>query len=329
MKKLLLTGVAFTALFAGPATAADQAAPVYRRPVAVAAVPYSWTGFYFGGNVGLGASRKDLTSTSAGTGTSAIAVLTPITAFIANANAAAVPASFNTRASGFLGGAQIGYNWQMAGPWVVGVEADFQGTDIRGSDNRQGAATAFVLPNLIPGLPLFPLSTSSQATAQQKLDWLGTVRARLGFTTWDNRMLVYATGGLAYGKVEASESYSLQGCFIIACAPNAALAGLGLIAGPTGATGSASTTRVGWTAGAGMEWMINPQWSVKTEYLHYDLGTETFALSPSTFTILPVIPALNLRAIVNTTSSVRTEGDIIRIGVNYKFGNYATAGVYK
>lgn len=168
MKKLLLTGVAFTALFAGPATAADQAAPVYRRPVAVAAVPYSWTGFYFGGNVGLGASRKDLTSTSAGTGTSAIAVLTPITAFIANANAAAVPASFNTRASGFLGGAQIGYNWQMAGPWVVGVEADFQGTDIRGSDNRQGAATAFVLPESNTGSS--PVSSEHQLSGDSSTE---------------------------------------------------------------------------------------------------------------------------------------------------------------
>src|SRR5271169_6641064 len=127
MKKLLLVSVSGLALScmvaSGSALAADMTRPVLRRPV-VAAVPYSWTGFYFGGNVGLGAeSRNDFTSTSAGTGTG------PITTFIATANAAAVPTSFNTRSSGFLGGAQIGYNWQMAGPWVIGVEADFQGTD--------------------------------------------------------------------------------------------------------------------------------------------------------------------------------------------------------
>jgi outer membrane immunogenic protein len=136
-------------------------------------------------------------------------------------------------------------------------------------------------------------------------------------------MLVYATGGLAYGKAEASENYSLQGCFLLICAPGP-IAGL-FSTGPTGATGSASTTRVGWTAGAGMEWMINPQWSVMTEYLHYDLGTESFVLSPSTFTILGTF-----RATVNTTTSVRFEGDIVRIGLNYKFGNYAAVGgVYK
>src|SRR6516225_10388979 len=60
MRKLLLGGIALAALVAGPATAADLARPVYRRPVVVAAPVYTWTGFYVGGNVGYAWSHASL-----------------------------------------------------------------------------------------------------------------------------------------------------------------------------------------------------------------------------------------------------------------------------
>jgi outer membrane immunogenic protein len=128
-------------------------------------------------------------------------------------------------------------------------------------------------------------------------------------------MLVYATGGLAYGEVKSSASYSLQGCLVLICAPGT-IASL-FSTGPTPAAGSTSSTRVGWTAGAGMEWMIDPRWSVKAEYLYYDLGTATYGLSPSTFTVLGVFSST-----VNTTASAKFAGSIARVGLNYRFSYY-------
>jgi outer membrane immunogenic protein len=134
---------------------------------------------------------------------------------------------------------------------------------------------------------------------------LGTLRARLGFVPFDSHILFYATGGLAYGHVESSTTYSQSGCLFFGCAS------------PTGATGSASSERVGWTAGGGIEYAVTPNWSFKTEYLYYDLGTMSYALSPSTFTF-PGFGGLH-SAITNTTASARFDGSIVRAGVNYRF----------
>jgi outer membrane immunogenic protein len=91
-----------------PATAADLPPPVYRAPTAApiyAPAPFSWSGFYVGGNLGWGWSDGDGTFTITGLG--------------------AVPVSGN--GDGFLGGGQIGYNSQM-GQVVFGVETDIQGS---------------------------------------------------------------------------------------------------------------------------------------------------------------------------------------------------------
>ncbi|WP_249153093.1 outer membrane protein [Bradyrhizobium sp. AUGA SZCCT0240] len=81
-------------------------------------------------------------------------------------------------------------------------------------------------------------------TANYKLDWFGTVRGRVGFVPTE-RVLLYATGGLAYGHLLAS-------------APLIPL--------------SWGSTRAGWTVGAGAEAAIDRNWSVKLEYLYMDLG---------------------------------------------------------
>src|SRR4029077_6535377 len=136
---------------------------------------------------------------------------------------------------------------------------------------RQGAAIGNFAPFGGPGVPL---SVMTLATAEQKLDSFGTLRARLGFVPWDSRLLVYGTGGLAYGHVESSAAYAQTGCLFFVCGS------------PTGAAGSASTERVGWTAGGGFEYALAQHWSVKAEYLYYDLGTMSYALSPSSFSFV-------------------------------------------
>jgi outer membrane immunogenic protein len=139
MKKLLLAGVAFTALFAGSAFAADLTRPAYR-----AAPPpppmYSWTGLYWGVNVGYSWGRDKNTWTLNGVGTLVE----------------------SQKMDGVIGGFQSGYNYQF-GQWVLGLETDIQ------ASGQKGSSTYF-----IPGLP------GTTITAEHKLPWFGTSRTRLG-----------------------------------------------------------------------------------------------------------------------------------------------------
>ena len=104
-----------------------------------------------------------------------------------------------TSLDGIVGGGQIGYNWQMQRA-VFGLEADIQGTDEKGSRaftcplNTCTPPVGGFLALVIPG-PAVPV------TLNQKIDWFGTVRGRIGYLA-DPKLLLYVTGGLAYGDVE-------------------------------------------------------------------------------------------------------------------------------
>ena len=117
----------------------------------------------------------------------------------------------------------------------------------------------------------------------QKIDWFGTVRGRVGILATP-KVLLYATGGLAYGEVNSSET----------------------IATPVPSAFSASKTNVGWTVGVGIEGVISGNWTAKLEYLYVDLGTVSGSFTlPGTD-----ISYYNSRIIDN----------VLRAGVNYKFG---------
>jgi outer membrane immunogenic protein len=146
-----------------------------------------------------------------------------------------LPLAGRANVNGFIGGGQAGYNWQR-GTWLLGIEADFQGSDERGSGDVCTVA----------GCP----AGSTAFTANYKLDWFGTVRGRVGFLPAE-RVLLYATGGLAYGHFAAD-------------APLLPL--------------SWGSTRAGWTVGGGVEAAIDHNWSVKLEYLYMDLETSVAAL---------------------------------------------------
>src|SRR5262249_54451845 len=130
-----------------PAVAADLSRPVYKAPppVTVPAQVYSWTGFYIGGHAGAGWS---------GDNDQSVAVPGAIAPVTLGGNSDA----------GFVGGGQLGYNWQFAPNWLVGIEGDVSWADISNS----GAAT-------VPG---------ATVTMSQDLNWLASVRGRLGYT-WD------------------------------------------------------------------------------------------------------------------------------------------------
>ena len=118
MKKLLLSGVALAALTITPALGADlpRKAPAYLPP---APPPFSWTGFYVGGSVGV--IGQDVQGTDFGDGTGDGLLFTAGDTY-SNSNI------------GVIGGINAGYNWQFASNWVIGIEADISGTSLKGNN---------------------------------------------------------------------------------------------------------------------------------------------------------------------------------------------------
>jgi outer membrane immunogenic protein len=268
-------------------------APAYYH----SAVVYEWTGFYVGlsagGGFGLGGIHNNVTSALCSV------------AFIglgcdldqaSSAAVAAVPGGFDTHPSGFIGGGQIGYNYQM-GWFVWGVEADFSEADIGGSASKTVRATGLDL--IAPAV----IVNTATGTANQKLDWLGTLRGRVGFVPF-TPLLVYATGGLAYGHVSIDTTLS----------ETATVTGVPGVC-PCSATSTASTssTQFGWTAGGGVEWMFAPHWSLKAEFLYYNLGTVS-----TNMTLVQLNGGVPFTTI-GITSTANVKGDIARGGINYRF----------
>lgn len=301
-----LAGGALLLATSGVAFAADLARkmPVKAPPPPPPAPVYSWTGWY----VGLNAGGTWANDHSVDTASTAVQIFpADITAPVSFAATSAAGASGSVpigRNAGFIGGGQIGYNWQFSPAWVGGFEADIQGIG-----NHSGSGTLNTAITVPSGNFTFGTDTiNTQITSTGRVDWLGTVRGRLGYL-WTPTLLVYGTGGLAYGGVKASTSItqSNNDCvnFGFPCiAPNAAT------------SGSISETRTGWTAGGGFEWMFAPQWSAKVEYLYYDLGSVTFSngnLVTGGGSLQPT------PAIVASQSTAKFNGNIARAGINYHF----------
>jgi outer membrane immunogenic protein len=272
--------------FGASAFAADLGrpgpAPIYTK--APLAVPFNWTGFYAGAQAGYGWSNGDVDVAPTSTTT-----IIGITGPTVSGMAAAVPGDFPTSAKGFIGGGTLGYNVQT-GQFVWGVETDLSWADIKGTNSQTGVGT-------ITGAPFVIAATG---TAEEKLDAFGTLRARLGFTPVE-RLLVYGTGGLAYGHVESNTNISET------IVPP--VVGLGF----SNAIGSASSWRAGWTAGAGVEYAFAPHWSAKAEYLYYDLGSISY-----NSTLTGTVPMATFGT-VGMASSADFKGNIVRGGINYKF----------
>jgi outer membrane immunogenic protein len=189
------------------------------------------------------------------------------------------PRNLGVNREGGFGGGQIGYNWQ-SGQFVFGLEADIQGADI-------GRTNTVIFPG---GGGTNP----SVSTGRDHIDWFGTARARLGLAV--NTALFYVTGGAAFGGVHSSVSNVF----------NPAVTG--------NFFGTSSDTRFGWVAGAGVEWAFAPNWSVKGEYIHVDLGSDNVNMFD------PVNFPLD-----RATYRFHHQFDAVRVGVNYKFGGPVVA----
>ena len=292
LRRTLLASAGAMAL-TGAALAADLPSrappPVYLPPPLI----YTWTGLYVGINAGYTWSNNNTVDTDTADVFGNPALGGGVATGLASA-ALATGSVLRSENNGFIGGGQIGYNFQFANSFVVGLEADIQGIA------ASKGTTSVVSQAPIAG---FPANSIDQTLSSSKnLDYIGTVRGRLGFTITPT-LLVYGTGGLAYGQTQSSTNITQ-----VVLGPSA-------VPNPYSSFGTFSNTRVGWTAGGGIEWLFAPNWSVKAEYLYYDLGSVTYGLSP--------LSNFNTAGTLFTggapVSRTRFTGNIARAGLNYHF----------
>jgi outer membrane immunogenic protein len=217
MKKIFLTTASIFVL-AGVATAADLATK--KGPPAAPAAPM-WTGFYAGLNLGGG--------WGANSGYSSVWNTDIVNGGYTNFY------SPNNISGGILGGGQVGYNHQLSSLFVVGAEADIQGSTMgSGGNGNQYAALVNINSNVVK-------TVIGPAGGNKSIPWFGTVRGRIGVTPIQS-VFLYGTAGFAYASVQYNSGYQQ------------------------------STTQVGWTAGGGAEWMFMPNWSAKAEYLYANVS---------------------------------------------------------
>jgi outer membrane immunogenic protein len=291
MKKLLVAGIAAAAFWGVPALAADlpTKAPVYKA-VPAAAPMFNWSGFYVGGNIGWAWGKS--TGSFADPGDIAFANCGPCFA------PGFTSPNVDLSKSGFLGGLQSGYNWQLAPTWLVGVEGDITWTGISASSNT--GLTAYTAG----GLPF--AATGSNLNFQTDIRWLASFRGRIGVTR-DN-WLFYGTGGVAWTHTDFTANATC----------------IGGVCGSVQAPTAVGNTRTGWVAGAGVSWLAPASpWSLSLEYLYYGFnGTNSTSTAWTAGAgCVAAGPCVANYGLGNVT--VQT----VRVGLNYKFGDWGKAPV--
>jgi outer membrane immunogenic protein len=226
MKKFLLASTA--AIVAG----AGFSAPALAQPPAQT---YNWTGCYVGAHVGAGWGSTDFSNPGPAT---------PV---------APLGQSFSTNSPGnFIGGGQVGCDYQFASNWVVGLAGDFSFAGIDGQANDP----FFAGKNGIDPL-----------TVRSRTDFFGSAAARVGYA-WNNSLL-YGKGGLAFSH----NKYDVNNYFCV------------FFGGACFA--SVTDQQIGWTLGAGYEWAFARQWSLLIEYGHYGFASKTLTLNDPTHPTAP------------------------------------------
>ena len=207
-------------------------------PVYLPPVPiFTWTGIYVGGQIGYAWGQNNVN-------------------FGDNFGDYS---SFSYTTSGVIGGAHVGFNLQLNqfGPqwdqFVVGLEGDVDGTSQSKSYTRFVSEGGF-----FPGTANFNVNHNVE----------GSIRGRIGYA-WD-RVLIYGTGGVAFGGFNGNACGNFPGGTFF---PGGRAAPIAF--GGFGGCTSASTTRVGWTVGGGLEYAVTNNWSIRAEYRYSDFGHGT------------------------------------------------------
>jgi outer membrane immunogenic protein len=291
MKAASLLGTALLSLALGyPALAADLPR---KAPPPVVEV-WNWTGFYVGVNGGYswGEADTDVIADATvrsrvfrGFGTAGQTLLQDTTVSFPGF----LVGSGTTDVEGWVFGGQAGYNWQ-SNQFVFGIEADLQAT------GQDGSITFCTTPACGAG--------AFSVTADYKLDWFGTLRARAGVLV-NPRVLLYATGGLAVGHFEADYTAGIVGLPPVVF--------------------SDSKTKAGWAAGAGVEAFVAKNWLFRVEYLFMDLGDVASGAGATGIAtaIFPNTPGVDLTTVVDTSAAAAARTSfhdhILRAALSYKF----------
>ncbi|MEA2708674.1 MAG: outer rane immunogenic protein [Phycisphaerales bacterium] len=240
----------------------------------------TWSGPYIGGHIGgLAARFEGETSFTAET--------LPTDATPGLVNSASFDGA-NLRDEGLLAGVQAGYNFQNR-RLVFGVEGDFSWTGIRDSTDFSISAAELTATGVGAIVETVDGFVSEQ---EHEVDWLATFRGRVGLGT--ERVLVYATGGLAIAETTSETTFfaSFDGNVVAI-------------------SESDSDTRIGWTLGAGVEGAVTRDISARLEYLFADLGTEDHDLG----TYIDITDAFHQDAASEDELTLQ----LLRFGLNYRF----------
>jgi outer membrane immunogenic protein len=215
MHRTFSAGVIFALSVILPAFAADLA--MKAPAIQAAPVQFSWTGCHLGADIG-GAFSYDK-----------------------------IRSSGDFSSVGFIGGGQIGCDYQFAPAWIIGVEGRAAWSSLK--SNTPGSVT----------FPALGVTVPTQFTVSN--DFLASATARVGYSFVD-RWLVFVRGGAAWTVEKADDAFS---------SPL-----LGFAVDP-----KATMTRTGWTAGTGVEWAFAPHWSASFEYNYYDFGGDFILTDPA------------------------------------------------
>jgi outer membrane immunogenic protein len=250
---------------------------------------WSWTGFYGGINGGYGVATDPFAQSFVGN------ISNPFVL-----GEASSVNSTNAPKGEFLG-LQGGYNYQI-GQIVWGVEGDWQWANQRAKSC--GFICSFGQTPDVAGIFIFGASGGTEFSVDQKIDWFATARGRIGWTPSNGTML-YATAGGAWMGIDETD--------VIRNGNTGGSVVPGVITSTT--TASFSNTKIGYAVGAGAEVRLWGNWTGKVEYLHIDVGGTANTAVHSAGLIGPL-------ALTTTTGDIKN--DIVRLGVNYKFGQWGT-----
>lgn len=214
MRKLL--GTVAAVLFSASGSLAQDPSVAPGAQAGSTAGVHDWQGAYFGLHAG-GSIAGDVSATI-------------------SVNSGSITG--DDRATGFLGGIQAGYNYQLD-HLLFGIEGDFSLVNITASGAESGSLSG----------------GATTARVGADIDWFATIRGRIGYV--HDRILFYGTGGVAFNSLEGSLSYSSNELV------------------PANASGRKFYYNVGWVIGAGIEGAIHDKWTLKTEYMYIDFMDQT------------------------------------------------------
>ncbi len=227
----------------------------------------NWTGCYVGGTAGWAGDRSNSTFAPGGA----------FPVFLGQVAVDTFTQRYRFGDSGVTLGGHAGCDRQWAN-LLLGVEADL---------NWSSAESDVVASYPLLTAPTGPTFAAHTDTLTNRLTWYSTLRGRAGWTM--DRLLIYGTGGLAVGRLEGTAQLFNNATGLLAF------------------SGSVSTTRAGWTAGGGFEWMLTPAWTLRAEYLYLDFGRFNYAANSSPVSVFLI------------SNTVESRFHVVRAGASYRF----------